>query len=31
MIYQELFAMYKQTQMQMNEFWDWRFEKLNKF
>lgn len=28
--YQELYKIYKKTQAQMNEFWDWRFEKMGK-
>lgn len=31
LIYEELYKIYKQTQMQMNEFWNWRFDKLNNF
>jgi len=30
-IYQELFQVYKQTQKQMEEFWDWRFEMLQRY
>ncbi len=29
-VYQKLYKTYKKTQVQMNEFWDWRFEELNK-
>ena len=29
--YQELFEIYKKTQLQLQNFWDWRFEQLSRF